>query len=72
MLYFRSEEHVDEWCRLWSMPHGATMSLETCWRLAQAWYGTPRTEPDWRRRTPDEVRQLFADLGLTSDFWRLA
>jgi len=72
MLLFRSEEHVDVWCLQSHLARGATMSLETGWRLAQAWYGVPRTQPEWRRRTPEETQALFTELGLTSDFWRVA
>jgi len=47
------------------------MSLETTWRLAQAWYSDDRRPAEWRRRTVDEVESVFALLGLTSEFWRL-
>ena len=53
------------------MMRGDALPLEQCWRLAQAWYGAPRSAPEWRRRTPQETRDLFAALGLTSDFWSL-
>ncbi len=72
MLLFRSEEHVDQWCRDWKMPRGAVLPLDLCWRLAKAWYGADRREAGWRRRTVDEAEALFAELGLTSPFWRLA
>jgi hypothetical protein len=70
MLLFRSEEHVDRWCRQWRRPRGAVLSLEQQWGLARAWYAD-RLQPDWRRKTEDEARALFADLGLTSSFWDL-
>lgn len=72
MLFFRSEEHVDRWCETWRQPRGAVMSLETTWKLAQAWYAGGRTAPEWRRRTIEETREVFESLGLTGDFWRLA
>lgn len=71
MLFFRSEEHVDHWCRQRNLPNGALLSLDQGWRLAQAWYGHDRREPDWRRKTVDEVEALFTELGLTSPFWSL-
>lgn len=37
---------------------------------ARAWY-TRKLEPDWRRHTLEEAEALFADLGLTGDFWQL-
>lgn len=67
MLLFRSEEHLERW----SDPRGATLSLDTAWRLAQAWFGVYRGLPEWRRRTADEIRALFTSLELTGDFWRL-
>ncbi len=70
MLAFRSEEHVQRWCETRGLERGAVFPLETCWRLADAWYAD-RLAPDWRRRTLDEAEALFAELGLVGDFWRL-
>ena len=67
MLLFRSEEHLDRW----TGPRGAVLSLETAWKLARAWFGADRRLPEWRRRTAEEIRELFDNLGLTGDFWRL-
>jgi len=71
MLVFRSEEHVGKWCRDWHMHEGAIVRLGQCWKLAQAWYGPDRRDPQWRRFTVDEAQALFASLGLNSPFWRL-
>ena len=71
MLLFRSEEHVDNWCRQWKLERGALLSLEQAWLLAQAWYGPDRREVAWRRKTLEEAEALFEDLGLTSPFWNL-
>ena len=32
------------------------------------WYST-RLEPESRRPEPDEMRRIFARLGLTDEFW---
>jgi len=72
MLLFRSEEHVEKWCRDWRFERGAVLPLGQCWRLAQAWYRDDRRNPQWRRRTPDQTQALFTQLGLTSPFWSLA
>jgi hypothetical protein len=69
MLLFRSEEHVERW-RERTRRVGEIFPLETCARLAHAWYAD-RLAPDWRRRTLDEAQALFASLGLGSDFWKL-
>jgi alkylmercury lyase-like protein len=70
MLAFRSEEHVDRWCRSLRIPRGASFSLEQAWQLGRAWY-SDKLSPDWRRATPDEAEAIFASIGLTGDFWRL-
>ena len=71
MLLFRSEEHIDRWCAAWRLGRGAVLSLETGWRLAEAWHGPDRREPAWRRRTSEEAEALFTQLELTSSFWTL-
>ena len=70
MLLFRSKEHVDRWCEQWKQRREETITLDQGWRLAQAWYGD-RLEPEWRRKTPEEVESLWAELGFTSPFWQL-
>ena len=71
MLLFRSEEHVDKWCKDWHFSRGAILTLEQCWRLAKAWYSADRLDPDWRRYSADEARALFTELGFTDPFWSL-
>ena len=71
MLLFRSEEHLGRWLHEHDLPRGATMSLDQQWRLARAWYAN-RMSPDWRRRSPDEIAEVFASIGLTGDFWALS
>ena len=56
MLLFRSEEHVDKWCRDWRFVRGAVLSLPQCWQLARAWYRDDRRDPRWHRRTVDEAQ----------------
>jgi hypothetical protein len=70
MLAFRSEEHVDRWCETRRIDRGAVFTPDQLWRLADAWY-RDRMSPDWRRRSAAEAEALFAELGLTGDFWRL-
>jgi len=71
MLAFRSETHVERWCEQRGLARGAVFSLEQAWALADAWHGD-RLAPDWRRRTPAEAEALFADTGLSGDFWRFS
>ena len=71
MLLFWSEEHITKWCGDWNMPRGEALGVDKCWALANAWFSADRREPAWRRRTLPEAESLFAELGLTSPFWRL-
>jgi hypothetical protein len=70
MLLFRDEEHVDRWCAARDLPRGAVISPEQVWRLAQGWY-RDKVHPSWRRHTLEEAETLFADVGLTAEFWNL-
>jgi hypothetical protein len=62
---------VDRWCEQWKQPRGAIISLEQQWKLAQAWYAD-RMEFDWRRKTAEEVRALWRELGFTASFWEMS
>jgi hypothetical protein len=68
MLFFRSEELIAEWCRLRQITPRPVVRMDQLWQLAVTWYAT-RLEPVSRRPAPPEMRQIFAGLGLTGDFW---
>jgi hypothetical protein len=70
MLIFRSEEHIDRWCRARSLGRGGTLEPEQGWKLALGWYKN-KLDPAWRRHTPDEAESLLAQVGLTGPFWSL-
>lgn len=61
---------METWCRERNTPPGGLLSLDTAWRLAVAWYHD-RLEPSWRRKTLEEAKQLFTELGMTVPFWEL-
>jgi hypothetical protein len=42
--------------------------MDQLWGLATSWYAT-RLSPDSRRPGPEEMRRIFARLGLEGDFW---
>ena len=71
MLLFRSEEHLERWLDERQLTRGALLTLAQQWELARVWYAD-RMSPEWRRRTPEEAERVFADVGLTGSFWRLA
>lgn len=68
MLFFRSEEHVRDWCRERAVEPNPIVSMPQLWMLAERWYGT-RLTPAARRPGPPEMRRIFADIGLTGSFW---
>lgn len=67
---FRAEAEIDGWCARHRLPKGAVMTIPALWSFASEWYGGYLQHP-WRKRTPDEVRALFARHGLTSAFWEV-
>ena len=68
MLFFRSEERVDAWCRERGLPRRPLVSLAQLWQLAVAWYEN-RMSPAARRPGPGEMREIFARIGLEGPFW---
>ena len=66
MLLFRGDEHVERA----GQARGAFFTPKQMWRLADIWYHD-RAEPSWRRKTAEEAEAVFAEIGLTGDFWRL-
>jgi hypothetical protein len=68
MLFFRSEERVREWCAAKGTPLRPLVTINQLWALSTTWYGT-RLQEYSRRPQPAEMVQIFADLGLDSDFW---
>ncbi len=44
------------------------VTMDQLWTLATTWYST-RLEENSRRPQPDEMRFIFANLGLEGDFW---
>ena len=68
MLLFRSEEMVTQWCAARGIPLRPTLNLNQLWHLAVTWYGN-RLTVDSRRPAPDEMVEIFAQIGLTGPFW---
>ena len=68
MLFFRSEERVDEWCQAKGLPRRPLITLPQLWALSKEWYGN-RLTPEARRPAPEEMVRIFAGIGLTGAFW---
>ncbi len=68
MLFFRSEELIREWCRARAVEPRPIVRMDQLWQLAVTWYGA-RLEPVSRRPAANEMREIFAALGLHDAFW---
>ena len=68
MLLFRSEERVSEWCGERGVEPRPLVSVPQLWQLATAWYSS-RLDATARRPDPDEIRAIFAQIGLADPFW---
>ena len=68
MLFFRSEELAKQWSTERGLPLRPLVRMDQLWKLATTWYST-RLAEDSRRPQPDEMRAIFASLGLYGDFW---
>lgn len=68
MLGFSSEAEVDQWCASQGMPKRPLISLAQQWELAVRWYAN-RLTVESRRPKPDEMKTIFAEIGLTGPFW---
>ena len=69
MLFFRSEENLALWLESKKVPRGAVLSVDQVWELSQRWYHN-RLSLDYHGRSMEQVQQIFAELGLTSEFWK--
>ncbi|HMT81823.1 MAG TPA: hypothetical protein PKD66_15755 [Azonexus sp.] len=68
MLFFRSEEQVRVWCAERGYLVRPLVRLDQLWGMATTWYAS-RLQENARRPKSDEIRHIFAGLGLDDDFW---
>ena len=69
MLFFRSEERLQEWLATHNMKRGATLTIPQLWELSQRWY-RDRMSPEYHGRSLEQARKIFEEVGLTSEFWQ--
>ena len=55
-------------CKINGVPEGATISVETCWRLAKLWY-SDRLNVNWRTKSAARVKTIFDSVNLKGNFW---
>lgn len=70
MLIFKNENEIDEWCKHHNKPKGEVLPIDQVWALAQIWYGN-YLDTDFKRKTKEIAENMFEQVGLTSEFWKL-
>ena len=70
MLFFRSEEKLNEWLLLNQAERGEVFTVPQLWELSRRWYHN-RMSPDYHGRSLEQVQEIFDEFGLTSSFWRV-
>ncbi len=70
MLFFRSEETLNQWLASKHTARGAMLSIAQLWELSQRWYHN-RLSPEYHGRTVEQVQEIFKEVGLTSEFWSI-
>jgi hypothetical protein len=68
MLFFQSEETLNEWLVAQGTQRGVVLSISQLWDLSQRWY-KDRMSPDYHGRTIEQAQEIFKGLGLRSEFW---
>jgi hypothetical protein len=71
MLFFRSEEALNQWLASRHAQRGAVLSIAQLWELSQRWY-QDRMSAEYHGRTVEQVQEIFKEVGLTSEFWQAA
>jgi hypothetical protein len=61
---------VTRWCDQRGLARGSVITIEQCWELAKRWY-PGRQDLEWRRKTQEEVEEVFRAVGLVGSFWEL-
>ena len=69
MLFFRSEADLDIWLQSRLAYCGATLTVAELWELSQRWYWN-RMDVEYHGRSLEQVREIFEEVGLISDFWQ--
>jgi len=70
MLIFKTKEAVDKWSKKHNIPKGDVQSIEIIWEFSKKWYGR-HLDPNWKKWTIQEAKELFAEFGLDHDIWKL-
>jgi len=70
MLVFENEQQINNWSKKHDIPKGDFQSIEKIWEFSKKWYGN-HLNPNWKKWTIDEARQMFSEFGLVHPIWDL-
>jgi hypothetical protein len=70
MLFFASGAHLRAWREVHPDARGEELAIDLVLRLSVPIY-SGKFEREYARPSHDELVQLFRDLGLTGDFWKI-
>ena len=70
MLIFEDESQVDTWSKKHNIPKGDIQPIENIWNFSKKWYGN-HLDPEWKKWTVEEAKQLFLEFELKGDIWNL-
>lgn len=70
MLVFQTEEQIDKWSRRHDIPKGDVQPIAHAWEFSKVWYGR-HLDPDWKKWTVDEAKEIFSRFNLTHPVWDL-
>lgn len=70
MLIFENIAQVESWTEKHRIPQGSIQPIEKIWHFSKKWYGN-YLNPNWRKWTVEEAKQIFAEFGLKGKIWHL-
>jgi hypothetical protein len=70
MLLFQSEEWIDKWCKRNTLERGEVLTIHQVWELSKLWYHN-RMSIDYHGRSTKQVAEIFRQVGLISNFWKV-
>lgn len=70
MLIFENEAQVEKWTKQHQISKGDIQPIENIWQFSKKWYGN-HLDPNWKKWTIEEAKQLFQAFGLNHKIWHL-
>ncbi|HIM71322.1 MAG TPA: hypothetical protein EYM43_00045 [Alphaproteobacteria bacterium] len=70
MLVFETEGQINRWCSIHNVAKGDIKRLDTLYPFAAEWYGR-HLDPNWRKWTVSEARELMDRHGFSGPIWSL-